>query len=214
MNTPTETPTPRVDAKIKHYYPTTHPHERPEEVVEADFARDFERELAAVSEANARLNLELADEQARLAAVTKERDDARNAHNKARYDLCTVQGIRDGYKKELREAKEQLAEANADRARLREALDRLPHHPNCNLMQRSPLSTAAREKWQEKGCTCFKAALSTPPPPVVPIMDLFAKMVRELTHSGYIWNESIDRLKELAAKHPTSNLTSRGDVAG
>jgi hypothetical protein len=173
MNTPTETPTPRVDAKIKHYYPTTHPHERPEEVVEADFARDFELELAA---------------------VTKERDDLKRAREINKEAIVLLVKERD--------------EAYADRARLQEVLDRLPHHPNCNLMQRSPVSTAAREKWQEKGCTCFKAALSAPPPPVVPREDAekLADALKDAADDHFAQNYGGQQYHEIyeayRAKHP------------
>jgi hypothetical protein len=201
MSTPTETPTPRVDAAI-----TKRHHNNDgvviEELVNAKDARQLESELVA---------------------VTKERDWLKNWKQTAKNyyrDTIISRDLAASNLRRAEKAEEELAEANADRARLREALgpfaemdrEESSYPDDYLVLQRGIASDLTMIT--ERDFRRAAKALSTPPPPVVPIMDLFAKMVRELTHSGYIWNESIDRLKELVAKHPTSNLTSRGDVAG
>jgi hypothetical protein len=213
MNTPTETPTPNVEGHIRYRFIYKHEAGEDECIEETrDAAIEMREIFGEGNEEIEEIVVPFSQEeklQIELAAVTKERDDA-----VAKGENITHQ---------LGMAMMELTEANTDRARLREALGQAQTFVASAIPMTTVRSGVVHNDRALVECELtmvrqlqadLEAALSTPPPPVVPIMDLFAKMARELTHSGYIWNESIERLKELAAKHPTSNLTSRGDVAG
>jgi hypothetical protein len=238
MNTPTETPTPRVDEALIYGGQPANPW------VPIAFARQLERELSAVSEANARLNLELVDEQARLAAVTKERDEAvavANEFGDALEKLARGTGIEAKSDDLVIQVLNKLAEANADRARLREALgEALPQFKHLATLVTDHVRQG--DMWLEEvspdeWALSLERALSTPPPPVVPREEMeslvgFCEDFRDVVLNGRGSLESVLggdqtnavlqeydfavglRVEAYRAKHPTSNLTSQQEVAG
>jgi hypothetical protein len=201
MNTPTETP--GTDAALHEVTYGSSRFSFPEH------ARKMERER---------------DEARRqLAAVTKERDDA-----VAKGENITHQ---------LGMAMMELTEANADRARLREALEKAQAFIASAIPMTTVRSGVVHNDRALVECELatvqqlqanLEAALSTPPPPVVPreelscILDNANNLLEGLKNGDFSegnWSQSlIDALETsltaYRAKHPTSNLTSRGDVAG
>lgn len=169
MKTPTETP--RVDTEIcRASHSNGSGGEEEWEYVEPDFARQLERELAA---------------------VTKERDDLKRAREINKEAIVLLVKERD--------------EAYADRARLREALE------NAAAFIKPEVHFVLFQKTQ--------AALSTPPPPVVPDPET-EKLIQGVEHlhavcAGFTpqphpeidqaWAEFQEALTAYRAKHPATS---------
>jgi hypothetical protein len=174
MNTPTETPTPRVDEQ-KYNVPFCNN----QVVVDADFARQLERELAAAKQDLTAAKQDLTAALIDYERVVRERDALANPQVPTYYDHELHMELVDPIwepdsplraRQVINAIRKHLAEANADRARLREALEAVK--PDL-LAMRSFIRLGGKSNWvgseAQKSLRMLDEALSTPPPPVVPI---------------------------------------------